>query len=98
MFQEGHGADSSTLYLARRGWAASLPGDTCQETPCAGRARAHKQDEQVLVKKQFSVLSLAQGCFYHESSPICWFDSRLRAGCALHAWKAQRNTDIRLIT
>lgn len=78
------------------GKGVNLPGDTWP--PCAGRARADERDEQVLVKKTVSVASLPQGCFYHESSQICWFNFRLRAGCALHAWKAQRNTDIRLIT
>lgn len=96
----GAGGCPGTRYLAR--------GDGLrvgQETPArrhlatvCWQSQAGERDEQILVKKMFSVVSLPQGCLYHESSQICWFDSRLRAGCALHAWKAQRNTDIRLIT
>lgn len=98
VFQEGCRADGSLR--ASVTWRGGDGLQVCQETPGhrAGRARADERNEQVLTKKTFSVVSLPQGCFCHESSQICWFDSRLRAGCALHAWKAQRNTDIRLIT
>jgi len=84
--------------------SVTLRGDgglqVCQGTdtqpPCA---RADERGQAGPSEGAVSfVVSLPQGYFHQEFSQVCWADSRLRAGCALHAWQAQRNTDIRLLT